>query len=1058
MSLQRFLAQSILPIRFFQSSRTRRTSRTRKALRARLWQPSLLELESRFAPAVNISIQAGVLTAQCDNGFNQVTVFHSGSSAVINGQSFSDSSYSSIRVNAGTGGTQAFIEANVKPVTVNGGSSSDFDGLGNGGSLAGILAPVTLNNDLFFSHVDIQDGADNTHHGNVVLTASSLTGLAPAAINFQLDSLSGLTITVGNGHNTYTVVNTQASGAVGGNQTMLNIGSGATTFHDFDNVEIQGVAPSAPLTVNDLGDQPVQMNVDVGFGVGTVAGIQGTLTLHHHLGDMFVNILDGADNTDHLNVRETDLGLTGLSQGAINWTFDTPFDLPLTGLNIQVGNGNNTYTLNNIVPDRLVPAPNFTLDTGNGNDTVNVQGVGQFEQTTINAGSGTHAVNVSGAINGGLTINNFLTTSTMFVSIVDTSGTNHPNVMLTDGSVTGLFGGDITFHGSAFAALTITGGNGNNTYTVANSGSGNPTVLNTGNGDDTVNIQGTSVFAPFTVNAAGRGNDVINVGNAGSLAGINGTPTLNNGPNFSHVNINDGADSTDHPDVRLTSFSLTGLSPAAINFEGESLDGLTVTGGSGNNTYTVLNTQFSGPGNPTLLTTGNGNDTVNVQATNFNAPLTVSAGSGSDVVNVGNAGTLTEINSALTINTTSSASQVNINDGADNTDHSSVQLTANGLTGQASSAINFGANSQGALNIAVGNGNDNFLISGTPTTLRTTLSTGTGLNIVTVTGTGGPLTLTGNPATINKLIGPNATTTWNITGRNAGNFSSAGAAASFTDYKQVVGGGGSNTFVFSDGAIISGTVDGGSGGANTIDSSAYTTSELFAFFGANAGRGDPAGSFINIQNFIGGAGGNNDFAFVDGGSIDGSINGGSGTGNTLDYLIGGFSGNVLVDLQTGTATGVAGGVTNIQNVLGASGGGSGFFNLLIGNGGNVLQGGTGRRNILVAGGSPSTLVGGDGEDLLIAGSTAYDTEPDLASWQAIANLWTDADPFATRVANLLSGTGVPILDPLGATGHVFGNGGGNTLTGNGALTLLFSDGFDGISGFDPNSQQVTIGP
>jgi len=102
---------------------------------------------------------------------------------VINGLDFNDASYNSIRVNGGAGGTQSFIEANVKPVTVNGNSSNDFDGLGNGGSLAGILAPVTLNNGPSFSHVDIQDAADNTHHGNVVLTASSLTNLAPAAIN-----------------------------------------------------------------------------------------------------------------------------------------------------------------------------------------------------------------------------------------------------------------------------------------------------------------------------------------------------------------------------------------------------------------------------------------------------------------------------------------------------------------------------------------------------------------------------------------------------------------------------------------------------------------------------------------------------------------------------------------------------------------------------------------------------------------------------------------------------------------------------------------------------------
>jgi hypothetical protein len=82
----------------------------------------------------------------------------------------------------------------------------------------------------------------------------------------------------------------------------------------------------------------------------------------------------------------------------------------------------------------------------------------------------------------------------------------------------------------------------------------------------------------------------------------------------------------------------------------------------------------------------------------------------------------------------------------------------------------------------------------------------------------------------------------------------------------------------------------------------------------------------------------------------------------------------------------------------------------------------------------------------------------LANWQAIAALWTDADPFATRAANLLSGSGVPILDPTAGTGTVFGNGGGNTLTGNGALALIFTDGFDAISGFDPNAQQVTITP
>lgn len=39
-----------------------------------------------------------------------------------------------------------------------------------------------------------------------------------------------------------------------------------------------------------------------------------------------------------------------------------------------------------------------------------------------------------------------------------------------------------------------------------------------------------------------------------------------------------------------------------------------------------------------------------------------------------------------------------------------------------------------------------------------------------------------------------------------------------------------------------------------------------------------------------------------------------------------------------------------------------------------------------------------------------------------------------------------------------GNGGGNVLNGNGELALIFSDGFDSLAGFDPNSQTVAINP
>jgi hypothetical protein len=66
---------------------------------------------------------------------------------------------------------------------------------------------------------------------------------------------------------------------------------------------------------------------------------------------------------------------------------------------------------------------------------------------------------------------------------------------------------------------------------------------------------------------------------------------------------------------------------------------------------------------------------------------------------------------------------------------------------------------------------------------------------------------------------------------------------------------------------------------------------------------------------------------------------------------------------------------------GRNGGGAGVYNVLVGNGGNVLTGGNGRCNLLIAGSSASTLHGGDDDDILIGGRTAYDR--DVASLMAI---------------------------------------------------------------------------
>jgi hypothetical protein len=272
----------------------------------------------------------------------------------------------------------------------------------------------------------------------------------------------------------------------------------------------------------------------------------------------------------------------------------------------------------------------------------------------------------------------------------------------------------------------------------------------------------------------------------------------------------------------------------------------------------------------------------------------------------------------------------------------------------------------------------------------------------------------------------------------------------------IQGGTGGNSFdVFATSASTAITIQGGGSSDTLVGSNAGNT---FLISGSNAGSlgGGAYASpvfFSQVGNLAAGSGGDT-FQFRDGASLTGNLTGGGS--DRLDFSD--YDTSVIVDLQTGFATGIGGLVSGISTVIGGSDkmvAPPGVYNLLIGKGGDTLIGGFRRPNILVAGASASTLIGNFlKDDLLIAGNTAYDTEAGLGTWQQIAAYWAGGDPYATRVAHLSSGTGVPLLDAT----VVMGNGGGNTLVGEGELALLYTDGMDAITGFDSHSQQVMIVP
>jgi hypothetical protein len=740
-----------------------------------------------LAPAVTVSIiNGGVLTVQCDNGPNTVTVDHlSTGVAVISdqsgGQSFSqsipDASYNSILINGGNRSglanrTLININGNVKTLTAV--SKNDFDqmAVGNAGGLAGILGVVALESGPGSSTFDlaISDQGDTANHNDVQLTSISLTGLAPAEIIFGGSALAHLDIAGGDGNNTYTVTSTPiTSDAVA---TVLSTGNGD------DTASVQGT------TVNGPGGTALQINaggrgndvVNVGDG-GTLAGIQGILDIESPTNTAaHVNINDGADTTNH-DVHLSAQNLTGLAPVTINFGAKS-----LDGLTITGGNGDNTWGLEAVTAARAPGINPITLNTGTLHDVVNVAGTDAGDPMTLNTGNALNSdvVNVgnqsrvSPDIAGPLTINNAHGASK--VNIDDSlNGTSHPNAALSGTSLTGFATGPINFGPNALGGLTISGGFGNNTFTVNNTpasgvAGGDPVVLNTGNALDTVNVVGTAATAPLTVDTGTgslngtRGNDVVNVGN-GTLAGINGTLTLINTvpffPSSAHVNINDQNDNADHPNVLVTDAplvgadsTLAGLSPVAIKFESISVNPLTITVGNGNNTYTINQTEFGAP--PTTLNTVNGHDVVNVQAIQFGAPLTVNAGSGNDVVNVGNGGTLNAIHDQVNINAAPGAAQVNFNDGADNTPHANVALTTASLSGLAPSfsalrltQFNFGPNALRGLNITVGIGNNTYTVVNTPPSTAAggdpvALNTGNGNDVVKVQGTSATAPLTVN--------------------------------------------------------------------------------------------------------------------------------------------------------------------------------------------------------------------------------------------------------------------------------------------------------------------------
>jgi hypothetical protein len=161
--------------------------------------------------------------------------------------------------------------------------------------------------------VTVDDTANNASQPNVVLSATSLTGLSLGTINFGSSGINTLTINGGNGNNTYTITGPPATQG-----TTLNTGAGA------DLVYVPGI--SGALAVNGSGAATALLGSNAGStwalsgsDSGTLSGsAYGNAVTFSHVGNLYAG--SGGDYFQFADGATLSGGLVGGGSDTLDYS------------------------------------------------------------------------------------------------------------------------------------------------------------------------------------------------------------------------------------------------------------------------------------------------------------------------------------------------------------------------------------------------------------------------------------------------------------------------------------------------------------------------------------------------------------------------------------------------------------------------------------------------------------------------------------------------------------------------------------------------------------------
>jgi hypothetical protein len=251
------------------------------------------------------------------------------------------------------------------------------------------------------------------------------------------------------------------------------------------------------------------------------------------------------------------------------------------------------------------PITSITVDGGDGNDTINIDGLPASVAVSVTGGNGNDNFSIGG---GNLAAN--------VLSPVDFQGNAGVNTITFNDQNSA---GNLTYnldadHFNMTGSVTIT-------YLAVR-----PTV-NANAFNDTINVLGLFVASQTTINA-GDGNDSI-VYDLASPNGYASLSTVNGQGGNDTLFVNEG------PSLSGFTYTITGTTIgrsglATVTYA--TLESVKLTAGAGNNTVNVNSTTA---GTPVTVDGAAGTDTINVNETAAaNGPVTILSSIGDDVVNV----------------------------------------------------------------------------------------------------------------------------------------------------------------------------------------------------------------------------------------------------------------------------------------------------------------------------------------------------------------------------------------------------------------------------------------